>query len=66
MGEDPYVVSISAEMADELGLDLEKIPTEQFAQVFTGQAPIPGASNTTYAMRYGGHQFGTWAGGLLR
>lgn len=60
--EQPYLVAYSSEMADELGLDPEDIKHEQFAGVFAGNTPIPGSATQPFAMRYGGHQFGTWAG----
>jgi len=49
-------------MAEELGLDPADMTRSLFAEVFTGNAPMPGSSSQTYAMRYGGHQFGSWAG----
>lgn len=52
-------------MAEELDLDPEECKREQFAETFAGNQPIPGSSVQTYAMRYGGHQFGNWAGVLL-
>lgn len=61
---DPYLVAFSQEMAEELELDPADIARSLFAEVFTGNAPIPGSSSQTYAMRYGGHQFGSWAGQL--
>ncbi|DBA70940.1 TPA: hypothetical protein ACH3X2_011384 [Trebouxia sp. C0005] len=61
---DPYLVAFSQEMAEELELDPADITRSLFAEVFTGNAPIPGSSSQTYAMRYGGHQFGSWAGQL--
>ena len=59
---DPYLVAFSQEMAEELELDPADITRSLFAEVFTGNASIPGSSSQTYAMRYGGHQFGSWAG----
>ena len=49
-------------MAEELALDPAEMTRSEFAKVFTGNAPIPGSATQTYAMRYGGHQFGSWAG----
>lgn len=59
---EPYLVAYSQEMAEELGLDPAEVTKPHFAEVFTGNAPIPGSQTPTYAMRYGGHQFGSWAG----
>lgn len=61
-GTEPYLVAYSQEMAEELGLDPAEVTRPQFAETFTGNSPIPGSSTQTYAMRYGGHQFGSWAG----
>lgn len=61
---DPYLVAYSQEMAEELSLDPADMTSSLFADVFTGNAPIPGSSTKPYAMRYGGHQFGSWAGQL--
>ncbi|KAL3155471.1 hypothetical protein ABBQ38_011026 [Trebouxia sp. C0009 RCD-2024] len=61
---EPYLVAYSQEMAEELGLDPAEVTKSHFAEVFTGNAPIPGSHTPTYAMRYGGHQFGSWAGQL--
>ena len=52
-------------MAEELGLDAADIETEEFVNIFAGNAPLPGSPSHPYAMRYGGHQFGTWAGKLM-
>ena len=57
-----YLVAYSQEMAEELGLNPEDISNQQFADVFAGNAPVPNSTTPTYAMRYGGHQFGSWAG----
>ena len=62
---EPYLVANSAEMAEELGLDPAEVAKDQFAAIFTGNAPIPNSKSQTYAMRYGGHQFGSWAGESL-
>ena len=61
-GTEPYLVAYSQEMAEELGIDPAEVTKPQFAATFTGNSPIPGSSTQTYAMRYGGHQFGSWAG----
>lgn len=63
----PALVAYSAEMVHELGLkdeiDLEsRTASDQFVEVFTGARTLPGME--PYAMVYGGHQFGNWAGQL--
>ncbi|WP_428741168.1 protein adenylyltransferase SelO [Tenacibaculum sp.] len=58
----PKMLHVSDEMAKSLGLSVEKIASEEFKNVFTGNEVH---SNTSpYAMCYGGHQFGHWAGQL--
>lgn len=49
-------------MAQVLGLDAAEIASAQFAQVFGGNALYPGMQ--PWAVNYGGHQFGHWAGQL--
>ncbi len=58
----PVVLSASAEMLEILGLSEETAATERFAAVMTGNEVLPGSD--PYAMCYGGHQFGNWAGQL--
>ncbi|MET0616412.1 MAG: protein adenylyltransferase SelO [Luteibacter sp.] len=55
----PRVVAVSAEVAAMLGVDPD---AADFAEVFSGNARWPGMQG--YAMAYGGHQFGHWAGQL--
>nr|WP_299036120.1 YdiU family protein [uncultured Tenacibaculum sp.] len=58
----PKVLHVSDEMAKELGLSAEEITSEEFKSVFTGNEVYP--NTEPYAMCYGGHQFGHWAGQL--
>ncbi|MDE0535192.1 protein adenylyltransferase SelO [Tenacibaculum sp. L6] len=58
----PKVIHVSDEMAKELGLSAEEITSEEFKNVFTGNKVYP--NTEPYAMCYGGHQFGHWAGQL--
>ena len=58
----PRVVAASSECAELIGLDPAELGTEDFARVFGGNALVPGMD--PYAMTYGGHQFGHWAGQL--
>ncbi|MET4676010.1 MULTISPECIES: protein adenylyltransferase SelO [unclassified Luteibacter] len=55
----PRVVAVADDVAAMLGIDPA---TPDFAQVFAGNATWPGMRG--YAMAYGGHQFGHWAGQL--
>jgi len=58
----PRLVAYSREVADLLGLPPEACESERFARVFAGNELLPGME--PYAMCYGGHQFGNWAGQL--
>lgn len=58
----PRLVAASPECAELLGIDPAELETEEFLQVFAGSALVPGMD--PYAMVYGGHQFGHWAGQL--
>lgn len=58
----PRLLAWSREMADLLGLDAADVRSRQFAEVFGGNALLPGME--PYAACYGGHQFGNWAGQL--
>ncbi|MGJ8738436.1 protein adenylyltransferase SelO [Zobellia laminariae] len=58
----PSMVHVSPEMANELGFSKEDTQSEEFLKIFTGNKVIDGT--TPYAMCYGGHQFGNWAGQL--
>ncbi|MEE4111175.1 MAG: protein adenylyltransferase SelO family protein, partial [Desulfobacteraceae bacterium] len=58
----PRLVAYSREVADLLGLSTPACESDAFAQVFTGNRLLPGMQ--PFAMCYGGHQFGNWAGQL--
>lgn len=58
----PRLLAYSAEMAARLGLDEAALRSPEFAQVFGGNALLPGMQ--PFASNYGGHQFGHWAGQL--
>ncbi|MFA5983221.1 MAG: YdiU family protein [Methylococcaceae bacterium] len=58
----PKLVAYSAEMAELLDMSSQACLTEEFVQVFAGNRLLPGME--PYAMCYGGHQFGQWAGQL--
>jgi len=49
-------------MAEVLGLSTEACESQEFADVFAGNCLLDGME--PYAMCYGGHQFGHWAGQL--
>lgn len=58
----PQTVAYAHEVAELLGLTPAACETEQFAQLFAGNQLLPGME--PFAMCYGGHQFGHWAGQL--
>lgn len=58
----PELIHFSDEMLEALGISKEEAHTEEFLNVFTGNAVWSGTH--PYAMLYGGHQFGHWAGQL--
>jgi uncharacterized protein YdiU (UPF0061 family) len=58
----PRLLAHSREMARELGFSDDEIASPRFADVFAGNALLPGMQ--PFAANYGGHQFGHWAGQL--
>ena len=58
----PSLVAVADEVADLLGLSVEDCQSPEFLAVFSGNKVPVGAQ--PFAMAYGGHQFGNWAGQL--
>ena len=58
----PSLVHVSTKMAAALGISSDDIENPMFTAVFSGAQVIEGTQ--PYAMCYGGHQFGSWAGQL--
>lgn len=58
----PTLVHASDEVMKEIGLDEKDKSSEDFLNVFSGSKVLEGTD--PYAMCYGGHQFGNWAGQL--
>lgn len=58
----PRTIAWSAEVADLLGISEDLCRSDEFAAVFSGNRLPRGAD--PFAMAYGGHQFGNWAGQL--
>ena len=58
----PRLLAHSREVAESLGLTENDVAAPWFAEVFGGNALLAGME--PYAARYGGHQFGSWAGQL--
>ena len=58
----PSLLSVAKEVAALIDLTEEDCQSADFLSVFSGNQPLPGMQ--PYAMCYGGHQFGSWAGQL--
>lgn len=58
----PKLVAYSPEVADLLDLDDVVCNSSVFTEIFVGNKVLP--EMAPYAMCYGGHQFGNWAGQL--
>ena len=58
----PQTISCAYEVAELLNLSSAACETELFAQIFSGNQLLSGME--PFAMCYGGHQFGHWAGQL--
>lgn len=60
--EAPTLAAYSSEVAQLLELPSTECESDRFAQIFGGNEVLPGMD--PFAMCYGGHQFGNWAGQL--
>ena len=58
----PSLIHVSEDMMKKLGLTKEDVSGDNFLRFFSGNELYPGSQ--PYAMCYGGHQFGSWAGQL--
>ena len=58
----PKIVHYSKEVAELLGLSESDCQSQQFLKIFSGNEIME--NTKPYAMCYGGHQFGHWAGQL--
>lgn len=58
----PKLLHASPEMLQAVGLSAEDAQSDDFLKIFSGTSIYP--QTQPYAMCYGGHQFGTWAGQL--
>jgi serine/tyrosine/threonine adenylyltransferase len=58
----PKLISYSKLLAKELPLTQKDILSQEFTDTLSGEEVFP--NTTPYAMCYGGHQFGHWAGQL--
>jgi len=58
----PELIHYSSDMATTLGLEINNIESTEFLNLVSGKFIYP--QTKPYAMCYGGHQFGQWAGQL--
>lgn len=58
----PELVCYSRDLAEQLGFSRQFCLSDEFVQIFSGNLKLDGMQ--PYAMCYGGHQFGNWAGQL--
>ena len=58
----PQLLAYSSELAKSLGFSLTDCESTEFLEVFSGNSLLEGMK--PFAMCYGGHQFGNWAGQL--
>lgn len=59
---DPKLLHVSDDMLENIGISVEESESQDFLKVFTGNQVLP--NTKPFAMCYGGHQFGNWAGQL--
>jgi len=60
--QNPKGVLMNTELAKDLGIQEQDLNHSFFAEFFSGKSLLEGME--PYAMCYGGHQFGNWAGQL--
>ena len=60
--KNPQLIHASDKFAKQLGFIREDLQSEKFLDIVTGNKIME--NTKTYAMCYGGHQFGNWAGQL--
>ena len=58
----PQLLHVSTELLETLGISETESQSDEFLNVFTGNEVLP--NTKPFAMCYGGHQFGNWAGQL--
>lgn len=58
----PTTLLWSKSVSADLGFDEQFCASAEFAELMSGNKTFPGSE--PFAMRYGGHQFGNWAGQL--
>ena len=59
---DPKIIHVAEDVVKSVGIDGNDVTSSDFLNVFSGKEIYP--NTQPYAMCYGGHQFGVWAGQL--
>lgn len=62
LAQNPELIHSSVDLAKNLGLTAQDLKSNDFLQIMSGNSVYP--TTKPYAMNYGGHQFGNWAGQL--
>ncbi|TBV28476.1 YdiU family protein [Meridianimaribacter sp. CL38] len=62
LAQNPELIHSSVDLAKNLGLTAQDLKSNDFLQIMSGNSVYP--NTKPYAMNYGGHQFGNWAGQL--
>ena len=60
--KEPYLISVNRELATSFGFSDADLKSDAFLKLISGNGLFP--EMKPYAMCYGGHQFGQWAGQL--
>lgn len=60
--KNPSLIHFSPQMLENIGLNESDAKSEEFLKIFSGAEIYP--DTKPFAMCYGGHQFGNWAGQL--
>ena len=58
----PKLLHVSKNVASAIGFSKRDIQSQEFTKLMSGNIVYP--NTKSYAMNYGGHQFGSWAGQL--
>ena len=58
----PKLIHVSKKISEVLGFSTNDLQSKEFLNIVTGNSILK--NTTPYAMCYGGHQFGNWAGQL--
>lgn len=62
IAKNPTLIHVNQHLANAIGIKQEETRSELFLNIFSGKEVYP--NTQPFAMCYGGHQFGVWAGQL--